>query len=404
MTADPVSAIRAHLARQLAAHGMRRAFVAYSGGPDSTVLVDACAASVEVVLLHVDHGAPASAAARAHVEQWAAARGHELRVARVDVPAGGSWEAQARRARYRALAELSGGTGERIATAHTAADQAETVLLQLTRGTGPAGLAGVARRRGAIWRPLLDVSRADVERYAAAAGLATWRDPMNADPRFARVRVRGEVLPLLRTLNADVDAALCRLADAAAEQRDVLDAAAAALLREAGRGHGIAAAVIAAAPPAIAKHALACWLRDITGLSAAHLDALLALARAPTAGTRGLDLPGVRVERVYDTLQWGSASPPVRPGDVNVLGPDGPYTVRTWRPGDRMAPARLRGRTRKLSDLFTDARVPRSARAAAIVVTCADGTIVWAEHIGPAHDTIIDVRVVATKAEPAPRE
>lgn len=406
---DTVSGIRAHVARQLAAAGLRRALVAYSGGPDSTVLADAAAAALgpaATVLLHVDHGAPASAAARAHAEAWAAARGCELRVARVDVPAGASWEAHARAARYRALAELSGGTGERIATAHTAGDQAETVLLQLTRGTGPAGLAGVARRRGAIWRPLLDVPRADVERYAAAAGLAVWRDPMNRDPRFARVRVRDEVLPLLRTLNPGIEAALCRLADAAAEQRAVLDAAAVALLRQAHRGAAIACAPIAAAPPAIAKHALAAWLRTAPprarrgALTAAHLDALLTLVRAPTAGTRGLDLPGGRVERVYDMLTRAARSPaPVGPDrarpDVIVDGPAGPYTVRTWRAGDRIAPARLRGRTRKLSDLYTDARVPRAVRAAALVVTCADGTIVWAEHVGAAHGVTIDVRTSA---------
>lgn len=422
--ADPVATLRAVVARRLAAHGVRRALIAYSGGPDSTVLADAAAAALgdrAVVLLHVDHGAPASASARTHVETWAKARDIELRVARIDVPAGASWEAQARSARYRALADLA-GTGELVATGHTASDQAETVLLQMIRGTGPTGLAGIARRRGAIWRPLLDTSRAEVAAYVDAAGLSIWRDPMNADARFDRVRVRAEVLPLLRTLNPEAEAALCRLADAAAEQRAVLDSAAAQLLRAArattapvAGAHvtigspaaasaasaqaptaALLAAPVAAAPAAVAKHALAGWWRSRgrPGLSAAHLDAMLALARAPAAGTRGLDLPGGRVERVYGELRLTIAAASVRPAPrrVSVEGPDGPYHIRTWRPGDRMAPARLRGRHRKLSDLFTDARVPRADRPHAVVIERADGTIAWVEHVGAAFG--VEIRVI----------
>jgi tRNA(Ile)-lysidine synthase len=395
---DGVASIRALVARRLAERGLRRALIAYSGGPDSTALADAAAATLgpaAVVLLHVDHGAPASGDARAHAERWAAERGIELRVARIDVPAGASWEAQARVARYRALHQLA-GTGELVATAHTASDQAETVLLQMIRGTGPAGLAGIARRRGAIWRPLLDVSRAEIEDYVIDAGLGTWRDPMNTDARFDRARVRAEVLPLLRTLNPEAEAALCRLADAAAEQRAVLDHAASRLLREAQAiGGALLAAPLAAAPAAVAKHALATWWRSRgrPGLAAAHLDAVLALARAPDAGTRGLDLPGGRVERVYGELRLLTAPTSVGPTPRRVIaeGPDGPYHVRTWRPGDRMAPARLRGRHRKLSDLFTDARVPRADRPHAVVIERADGTIAWAEHVGAAFGVEIHV-------------
>lgn len=193
---DPVVSIRATVARHLAQHGLRRAFIAFSGGPDSTVLADAAVAALgapAVVLLHVDHGAAASVGAAAHCARFAAARGLELRTERIAVPAGASWEAQARVARYHALRALAGGTEELVLTAHTASDQAETVLLQLLRGTGPAGLAGVARRRGPFLRPLLDVARADVLTYLATAAtdLTAWHDPMNEDVRFTRGRGRG---------------------------------------------------------------------------------------------------------------------------------------------------------------------------------------------------------------------
>ena len=396
---DALARIRAVVGLALARRGLRRLHVAFSGGPDSSVLADAAAAALgaaEVVLLHIDHGAPASAAARAHAEAWAAARGHPLRAAAVTVGPGASWEAQARAARDRALVALA--PGELIATAHTATDQAETVLLRLARGSGPAGLAGIAPLRGVFLRPLLDVTRADVLAYAVAAGLAPWRDPMNDDLRFARVRVRRETLPALRALNPRIDDALCRLAAAAAEDARALDAAVAPVHAAARRGAALACAPIAAAPPAIAKRALAQWLRPALGADATHLDALLALARGPDHGTRGLDLPGGRVERVYDRLVRTPAAP-VRPDVVapaiEVDGPDRPYTIRPWRPGDRMRPARLRGHSRKLSDLYVDHKVPRASRAHARVVERAEGTIVWAEHIGLAHDVEVTIRIRA---------
>ncbi len=390
-----LAVIRALVGRQLAGLGLRRALVAYSGGPDSTVLADAASAALggAVILLHVDHGAAASTAARAHAVAWAAARGLELRVAGVTVGGGASWEAQARSARYRALVELA-GTGELVLTAHTATDQAETVLLQLVRGTGPAGLAGVAVRRGPFLRPLLEVHRAEVLAYAAAAGLAPWRDPMNDDPRFTRTRIRHELVPLVRSLNPQVEASLCRLAAAAAEQRGFLDTAAGSLLRTAARGRGLACGPLAAAPTPVTKRALAMWLRGRRGVAAVHLEVLAALCRGPESGTRGVDLPGGRVERVYDELRLDGGA--VRPAatTLDIHGPDGPYRVRSWQPGDRMRPARLRGRSRKLSDLYIDLRVPRADRATARVVTGPDGTIVWADHIGPAHGAVVEVRAI----------
>jgi tRNA(Ile)-lysidine synthase len=266
-------------------------------------------------------------------------------------------------------------------------------MLQLVRGTGPAGLAGVARRKGPFLRPLLDVARADILQYLATAAtdLDAWHDPMNDDPRFTRVRMRHEIMPLLAELNPQTEAALCRLAAAAAEERAVLDAAAMALVRTAlvPGTDTLACAPLASAPAPVTKRALSIWLRGRRDISARHLDGLVALCHGRDAGSRGLDLPGGRIERVYGDLHLD----PVRPASspLHVEGPDGPYRVRRFAPGDRMRPARLRGRSRKLSDLYIDLRVPRATRASARVVERADGTIVWAEHVGPAHDTRIHV-------------
>ncbi len=113
-----------------------------------------------------------------------------------------------------------------------------------------------------------------------------------------------------------------------------------------------------------------------------HLDALDLVAHAEGRGEVMVDLPGARVLRSYDLF--------VLAGRVKVpeLGvPDGPYELRRWQPGDRMRPARLKGRSRKLSDLFIDAKVPRSLRThARVLVRTTDAKIVWVEHLGIAFE------------------
>lgn len=387
-----VAAVRADVAAALARHGRRRIDVAFSGGPDSTALADAAAACLgpaAVRLLHVDHGVAASAAAVEHARTWAAARGLALAVAAVTVPAGASWEAQARTVRARALIELAGG--ELIFTGHTASDQAETVLLRLLRGTGPDGLAAMARRRGPFVRPLLAQPRTATAAYCDALGLAPWRDPMNDDPRFARAWLRRDVVPVLTARHPRVVEAVTALAADAADDRALIAPLAAAAHAACARGDDLDVPTLVAQPSALARRVVGAWLTGHErGAERVHVAAVLALAAGPAAGTRGVDLPGGRVERVYDRLVAPRSDAPAP--RLVALGPDGPYVIRPWRPGDRMRPVRLRGRSRKLSDLFTDAKVPRAARACARVVEAADGTIVWAEHVGAAWAVEIAVR------------
>ncbi len=208
--------------------------VALSGGLDSSVLLHAIGelrrrdSRIRLRAAHVDHGLqPASGA-------WADACRRQC--ADLDVPLtvvplglaaqpGASVEAQAREARYAALAQLL-GPGEWLLTAHHRDDQLETVLIQLLRGAGVAGLAAMPRlaRLGRGWhaRPLLDVDRAAIEAYAKAQGLSWIRDPMNESARFDRGWLRAEVLPAIRARWPAAAATVARSAAHLAEAQVLL--------------------------------------------------------------------------------------------------------------------------------------------------------------------------------------
>ncbi|MDX2093889.1 MAG: tRNA lysidine(34) synthetase TilS [Kofleriaceae bacterium] len=364
--------------------------VACSGGADSVALAHAAtevAGATRVVVLVIDHGlSPASAVVAAAVARWGEGLGAAALVERVTVPVRASVEAAARDARYAALERLAEQLGlVAILVGHTARDQAETVLMRILRGTGPAGLAGIPPVRGRFVRPLLELPRAATEAYVAAHQLPTWNDPMNTDHRLARVRVREAILPALRAENPQLDAALLRLAASAQEWTAAIDAVARRHLSV------MACDQLAREPAAIRKRAVALMLeRAGLGYEAAHLEQVDGLITAPADGEKTVDVPGGRVVRRYDALRvevgpWATAASPMQ-------APEGPYHLRIWRPGDRMRPARLRGRSRKLSDLFIDAKVPRSQRALARVLirTTNDG-IVWAEFIGLAYGEPADL-------------
>jgi len=375
--------------------------VGCSGGPDSLVLADAVLAAdaSRTTLVYVDHGLrPEAAGEGARVVAFAEAAGARGRVVRVTVERDGrGLEDAARRARHAALLAVADEVGARwVLLGHTASDQAETVLSRLLRGAGANGLAGMAPRRGRFLRPLLDVPRATILAYAAARGLEPTHDPMNDDRAFARARLRHDVLPFLRRENPRVDEALVRTARALRETADALDWAVARAAAE--LGPGLPVEKLAALPAAIAKRLLAERAAALgASLEARHLDAIWKLVGAPARGSAELHLPGLVVRREYAELRLVVHAP--THAEVTVEGPDEPYLVRTWQPGDRMRPSTLKGRSRKLQDLFTDRKIAAAARRRAVVVVrAADGVIVWAEHIGPAVDEA--VRVALTRRDP----
>ena len=218
-----------------------------SGGADSMgLLVLATAAGCQVTAAHVDHGLrPGSHREAALVAAAAARFGASFRTERVAVAAGSNLEARARQARLAAL-------GPGAATGHTADDQAETMLLNLLRGAGLDGLAGM---RPGPAHPVLALRRAELAALCARLGLEVVEDPSNRDPAFLRNRVRHELLPLMSELaGRDLVPVLVRQAGLMRDDVELLDSMAGALAVE-------DASALAGAPIALARRRIRQWLR-----------------------------------------------------------------------------------------------------------------------------------------------
>jgi tRNA(Ile)-lysidine synthase len=223
---------------------------AISGGPDSLALLAlAVVAGVQVTAIHVDHGLRSESASEAAlVEKAARYFGAAFVSRRVAIAPGPNLEARARRARYDALP-----VG--VLTGHTADDQAETVLLNLLRGAGIDGLAGM-RPTGGAARPLIRIRRSETRALCQEMGLAFLDDPSNADHRFTRNRVREQLIPCLADIgHRDPVPILIRQAELLADESAFLDELATAIDPTDARA-------VAAARPALARRAVRIWLRD----------------------------------------------------------------------------------------------------------------------------------------------
>ena len=217
--------------------------VACSGGADSLALLaatvfEATEGSWRVIGATVDHGLQDGSAEHADrvAGQMRAMGVAESVTARVSVQAPGLGpEAAAREARYAVLAEIAERFSARVVLlGHTLDDQAETVLLGLTRGSGGRALSGMRRAFEVYRRPLLDLTRADTETACLTEGIEFWTDPHNSDQEFTRVRVRTKLLPMLEAeLGPGVSATLARTADLLRADTEYLDAVADAALESA---------------------------------------------------------------------------------------------------------------------------------------------------------------------------
>ena len=221
---------------------------ACSGGPDSLALLHLLLSlrerwQLQLAAAHFEHGirGAASLADAAFVRDFCQARGVPFYLGQADVPGYASaqqlsLETAARTLRYRFLRSTAAklGEGTRIATAHQADDQAETVLMRILRGTGVDGLAGIAPRAGELIRPLLCATRAEIEAYCRQQGLEPRHDATNDVPDCTRNRLRLELLPQLAAeYNPDISAALCRLAAIASEESSFIASASAAAWEQA---------------------------------------------------------------------------------------------------------------------------------------------------------------------------
>lgn len=412
-----------------------RLLVALSGGRDSVVLLH---------LLRFAGGREADSVTAAHLDHarrrrswgdsaWAAglcaAWGVPLRAERASPPPRG--ETDARRVRYAFLRRAAEWSDARwIVTAHHADDQAETVLFRALRGTGPAGLAGIAPRRGQLVRPLLPFWRTELREYARAAGLRWRADASNRSLRPARNRLRREILPRLeRTFAPAARRSLVRLATVAREERAAWEAASVRLAAEAvrteqsylllhrqrirGWGAPLAARVlrdvlercgtrlgragtrrmiqfITDAPsgrvldlPGGARlHSEPEWVRVATEQMIALPDVPLGLPAAEPAGEGGARIGGRRVRAEWRRVR---AAGDVHPADGAELALEGlpfPLEIRGRRVGDRI---RLAGGSKALKKLLIERQLPRTVRSSIPLLAVAD-QVFWARGVAVAAD------------------
>ena len=332
MGPDPaVAAVRGAVRRVLAGEPAGPVLVACSGGADSLALLAATvfegrrrarsAAEGEgrrVLGVTVDHGLQDGSAERAVavVAQMAGLGVDETASVRVRVEVSGRGvEAAAREARYDVLAELAARLGTRtVLLGHTLDDQAETVLMGLTRGSGGRSIAGMRRSFQMFRRPLLDLTRTVTRDACRAEGIPYWEDPHNADPRFLRSRVRHRVLPVLEEeLGPGVAATLARTADLLRADMEHLDALADEALAAvtAGPAQGLDVVALAGLPAPVRTRVLrlAALRAGAVGSELFHAH-VVELDRLVTdwRGQSGVDLPGqVRAVRRGGVLGFDAA-------------------------------------------------------------------------------------------------
>ena len=314
---DQLAAAVARGARSLGVPDDARVVLAVSGGPDSMALLRGAARLVEtdavgwrLTVAHLDHALrPDSADDARFVADAAAALGVPVELRRVDVAAlaaggGGSVEEAGREARYAMLAEVAGRDGW-VATGHTADDAAETVLVNLMRGSGTTGLRGIPARRGRIVRPLLGERRDRLRSLLDAAGVAYRLDPSNEDVAYLRNRVRGELLPLMESIRPGAVGRLVHFAALAAADDELLDDVARAELERRTTGDG---EIDWREPPsrALGRRVLRLAI-GAPAPSAERVEALLDAAEGPRGGVT-IELGGgttasvmqrrIRIERI----------------------------------------------------------------------------------------------------------
>lgn len=420
-----------------------RVVAAVSGGPDSVCLLSVlcelsgrlgAASGITLAgVAHLNHKLRGEAseederfvaalAARCGVPFYREEAGTFQREGNLEQAARGNLEQRARRARLQFFSRLiREGKANRIATGHTRDDQAETVLFRLLRGSGLAGLAGILplTREGLI-RPLLEVGRAEVEEFLRARGIAWREDASNRDRRFARNRIRHELLPqLAREWNPGIAGALTHLADLAGEEERWWQGKIARLGRklivDSEGGSEVRAVDLARLPKAIGRR----LVRHAIGRAEfEHVEKVLDLAKN-ARGSGYLELPGVLVERSFDWMRFTAAGRDVEPEPVRVevdIGVPGRYRwadgevcfevaekperagcvrlkwkrrqgpasleLRGWRAGDHYRPWG-RSRDQKIQEMFQKVRIPSWKRSFWPIVT--NGSkILWVRQFGAA--------------------
>ncbi|HET9976231.1 MAG TPA: tRNA lysidine(34) synthetase TilS [Burkholderiaceae bacterium] len=390
--------------------------VAVSGGRDSMALLHCTAHAarrhgLHVVALHVHHGLmPAADDWAAFVERtckrWAK-RGLPVSFAMTRLqgqPArGASVEAWARAGRYAALTAMARhARASLVLLAHHRGDQAETFLLQALRGAGPAGLAAMpalARRDGRAWaRPWLGMRREAIDAYVRRHRIAFVDDASNRDPRFARSRLRAEVVPALRRAFPDAEATLAAAARNAALARELADEVAQSDLASILVDDEVDIAAWSALGPARRRNALRAWLAAAVPASSALLDRLVLEVGARRAPAQW-PLDGATLRRYRGRLRVSvdaNVTPALRLHAVEVGGIalcllQGARWVD--RRGGEQFQRAAHTSPRSLKKQFQTAGVPAWARDAPLLVA-ADGALLFVPGLG------IDARALSRPGRP----
>ncbi|NMO14402.1 tRNA lysidine(34) synthetase TilS [Pyxidicoccus fallax] len=388
--------------------------LAVSGGADSTALLVGTARVAPRLRLRVEvatlnHGLRLESQAEVQaVVRLAGGLGLPCHVRELHLRPGAGVEARAREARYAALEALRRERGlMAVATAHTASDQAETLLMRLARGTALRGAGGIQEAREGLVRPLLERTRADVEAFLAEEGVTYSTDPMNADPALFRTRIRRDVLPAFSRaaghavetrlaafarLAAEDDALLASLADEAWRRLRLEDGSLEAVgvrALEAPLRRRVLVRLLGEAGVPADEALLARVLRAVERGGVASLGRELQLRaasgrvrcvrREERPETRELRLDGPGAGGLLEGTGWRFSVEPGPPplgvhGLVLAEGTRWPLTVRTRQPGDRLGTA---AGQRKLQDVLVDLRVPAEKRAAWPVVVDGEGRVLW---------------------------
>lgn len=395
-------AVRAAFGRQRG-----RILVAVSGGADSLALLLAAAdvAPERTGVASLDHGLrPEAREEVTRVGELALERGLAFHGAELGVAPGPGAEARARASRYAALERIARAHGySAIATAHTADDQAETLLMRLGRGAALRGAAGIQPGRGTLIRPLLEVRRADTEALVRAAGLTPVQDPSNADPHLLRVRIRHQALPaLLAASGPGLVERLARFSRSAQEDEGYLEELAMAARERVQLGAGLDAVALRALPWPLRSRVLRAWLE---GRGVPVSDQLLRTVDAAVERGGRTGLPGRRLLRSEGAWVRVAADAPEPHLPPQPLGTEQPVLFGGFRlslggepgipVGWAVAPLRVRARrrgdrvqipggvTRRVQDVLVDAAVPAEAREAWPLVVDAEDRVLWVVGLWP---------------------
>ncbi|MCD6506246.1 tRNA lysidine(34) synthetase TilS [Candidatus Poribacteria bacterium] len=416
-------------------HGGDKVLIAVSGGPDSMALLrslDLLKGELNITLhiAHLDHrfrGEESAEDAR-FVAETARKLGIPITIERIDVPkfieeTGLSEEEGARKVRYEFLKRTADAIGaSKIALGHTADDQAETVLMRLIRGSGMRGLSGIPPVRASRFiRPLIRISRRQIDEFLAEIGQSYRIDSSNLEPIYARNRIRLELIPILARYNPNISSVLARTGEVLATEDDLLSQIAddelnqrliertKTYVRLSIRGFN---ELHIAIKRRIIRRTIEMTKGDLLNIDLTHINSVLHIISGEKPNSE-VDLPGVKVKRRYSeliaTVCPQKSTPPYRytldlPGEVEIpeaglrittevvdvkpefvggedtavldldkLSP--PLIVRNRRPGDRFIPLGMKG-NKKVKDLFIDEKVPPELRDK-VPILLSEGEIVW---------------------------